>query len=404
MDLYVNDDLMYSQVKAAISATRASHIHRLRQSAPTIFGVGFEQKWFYSKFDRGSLPEFQKLLGVTITSEGKKYPLLPPILYPDGSPDKKTLFLNPVLVRVCTSFIIRLSYNTLRRTQILKVILFGPSSLAESGKKPPGPKPKGIQWGIQEATPGMIALAAIIVSMSQLLIPWISPDGGSQARFLLSPDEDFSQTGARTGISYTGSFNAYKDLIIAQADTPRFKRIHSEFNALLFGSTPVTPNDIVVVDRGNYDDEVNEYLREDPTPPPIEPSTAANVDEMPPSPTEPSARTDLNGAPPSPHLHRHATTSITHQESHTVTTSSQTVSITALPSEPEAEVDTPVAPPKKSRPAPRKKVASTDSVNTADATPVPTTRGTRASTRQVAAPPKPSSNTRSSGRKRAGGA
>ena len=83
-----------------MSATRSSHIHRLRQWGPSIFGVGFLQEWFHTKFDRNSLPEFQKLLGVKITSEGKKYPLLPPILYRDGSPDKDALFLNPALVKV----------------------------------------------------------------------------------------------------------------------------------------------------------------------------------------------------------------------------------------------------------------------------------------------------------------
>lgn len=49
----------------------------------------------------------------------------------------------------------------------MKVILFGPTSL--SGKKSSGPTPNGVRWGLQEATPGMIALAAIIVSTSVLL-------------------------------------------------------------------------------------------------------------------------------------------------------------------------------------------------------------------------------------------
>lgn len=65
-----------------------------------IFNGDFKQEWFSTKFDRNSLPGFQELLGVTITTEGKKYPLLPPILFRNGSKDKEGLFLNPALVRV----------------------------------------------------------------------------------------------------------------------------------------------------------------------------------------------------------------------------------------------------------------------------------------------------------------
>lgn len=52
--------------------------------------------------------------------------------------------------------------TSLTHKQVLRVILFGPASL--SGAKSSGPTPNGARWGIQEATPGMIAFAAIIVS------------------------------------------------------------------------------------------------------------------------------------------------------------------------------------------------------------------------------------------------
>ena len=80
-----------------MSAVRSSHIHRLRQYAPSIFGAGFQQEWFSTGFNRKSLPEFQRLLGAV---EGAEYPLLPPILYPNGKPDKNMLFLNPALAKV----------------------------------------------------------------------------------------------------------------------------------------------------------------------------------------------------------------------------------------------------------------------------------------------------------------
>ena len=158
----MNDDLPQSQVRGAMSKARSSHIHRLRQSASTIFDGDFKQGWFCTSFDRSSLPEFQELLGVTITAEGKKYPLLPPILFRNGPRDKEGLFLNSALVRVCVSSVEGLD-RVLTYTQILKVVLFGPSSL--SGKKSSGPRPYGVRWGLQEVTPGMIAFAAIIVSV-----------------------------------------------------------------------------------------------------------------------------------------------------------------------------------------------------------------------------------------------
>ena len=95
-----------------MQTVRGSHIHRVRLVASTIFGHGFAQEWFLSKYDRNSLPEFQKLLGVTATPGGKKYPLLPPILYPNGSLDKNALFLNPALAKVRTFIYSRDPYTS----------------------------------------------------------------------------------------------------------------------------------------------------------------------------------------------------------------------------------------------------------------------------------------------------
>ena len=196
-------------------------------------------------------------------------------------------------------------------------------------------------------------------------------------------------------------------MVIEYGDAPRFKRIRSQLNALLFGTTPAAPSNTVIVDQGDYRNEVQEFLREDSTPPPTEPSTASDINKTPtsPAPAELGASTGPNPTPLLPHLGHHVTTSITLQESHTVSTSSQTISITALPSEPEAEVNPPVVQPKKSRPAARKKVVNTDGVDTSDATnttSAPTTRGTRASARKASSPPNQGSQptARGSGRKR----
>ena len=49
--------------------------------------------------------------------------------------------------------------------QVLKVILFGVKSLTPKGARS-GPRPAVVRWGLHEITPGAIALAAILVSMS----------------------------------------------------------------------------------------------------------------------------------------------------------------------------------------------------------------------------------------------
>jgi len=81
-------------------AARSSHINCLRGHASLIFGPGFNQEWFASGFQRASIEKFQGLLGANSNQKGKKYPLLPPILFPDGSKSGRDVFLNPVLVRV----------------------------------------------------------------------------------------------------------------------------------------------------------------------------------------------------------------------------------------------------------------------------------------------------------------
>jgi hypothetical protein len=101
-----------------------------------------------------------------MSSKGKKYLLLPPILFPQGSESKRDIFLNPAVVRV--SGFLQFIHVTRcpEKTQVLKVMLFGPSSLqpVETDGKTSGPKPAAIKWGVRRVTAGAIAFAAIIVS------------------------------------------------------------------------------------------------------------------------------------------------------------------------------------------------------------------------------------------------
>ena len=92
------------QVTSAMTSAHSTHVNRLRNNATLIFGPGFEQEWFPSKTNRGCIKKLQELLGVYETPEGKKYRVLPPILFPYRSDKKGDIFLNPALVKVSTFF------------------------------------------------------------------------------------------------------------------------------------------------------------------------------------------------------------------------------------------------------------------------------------------------------------
>ena len=93
------------QVTAAMQGSHSFHTNCLRTNGALIFGPGFKQSWFPSKTNRENNEMFQTLLGAHTTSEGKKYRLLPPILFPTGSTNRKDVFLNPALVRVSVPLI-----------------------------------------------------------------------------------------------------------------------------------------------------------------------------------------------------------------------------------------------------------------------------------------------------------
>jgi hypothetical protein len=174
-------------------------------------------------------------------------------------------------------------------------------------------------------------------------------------------------------------------MLIAQANTPRFKRIFSLFDELLFGKKPAIPGPTIRVDAGNYDDEIQEYLRNDSPPPPVDVPTEAISEDDPDESPFALPSSDLDATAPSPPIARRTPTStITVQESDTIRTSSLTISITDSDLPPTGVGDVEAAPPKKSRPVPRKKAKPASDVETAPTpapAPAPTTRGKRASTR-----------------------
>ena len=157
------------QVTGAMMSGCLTHINWLWGHTSLIFSPKFDQTWFPLKANRGSIKKLQYLLGACITPEGKKYPLLPPILFPNGSQNKKDVFLNLALVRVCIFFCKTSTTQYTDGVQVLKDILFSPSSLAGNGTHS-GSKPCGIEWRLNKVTPGAITFTAIMVSTSPLKI------------------------------------------------------------------------------------------------------------------------------------------------------------------------------------------------------------------------------------------
>ena len=88
-----------TQVMFTMGSVRATEVHRLRSKAGVIFGPEFKQTWFATKYKRVTVDKLQVSSGAYITTKGKKYRLLPPVLFPDTSENKKDVFLNPALVK-----------------------------------------------------------------------------------------------------------------------------------------------------------------------------------------------------------------------------------------------------------------------------------------------------------------
>jgi len=225
-------------------------------------------------------------------------------------------------------------------------MLFGPVSLTDD-KPHSGPKPYGVKWKLTEITPGAIALAATSVSAPSYvghLVLLLLIKYRTQVQYLISPDEDFSQAGATSGIEYSKSCLQYKQLLIKKRETPTYKRIFAEFDAALFGKARALSNEFVA-DDGNYDSEVERFNQE------LEEEEVAEASPEPPSIPLPSTPT------PPPQSEHHVSISVTSSVSHTIAASSHmstTVNATPPPAEREATESSPPVQ-KTARPNPKKK-------------------------------------------------
>ena len=191
---------------------------------------------------------------------------------------------------------------------------------------------------------------------------------------MLSPDEDFSQTGVQSGIKYAESFKKYKEMLTGDVNSSTFKRVFSEFNAHLFGKVPTLRNDLIA-DDGDYDSEVEQFMNELLTDSPVNAVTDAEANKTPPPSSLPISPLRSN---------HHVSISVTSHVSHTVAASSQVSNIVsssiALSPEPEVgeiyppnpeATQPPVRPTARKKSAKLSKPTATDSDADANTAPNP---------------------------------
>ncbi|KAG9219807.1 hypothetical protein CCMSSC00406_0009504 [Pleurotus cornucopiae] len=156
-----------SVFRSAVGAQRVAMAHSLKTCAPRIFAkIDIPESAFTSATTRAESGQLQALLKWNVNKPG--FPTLAPILYePHSGRDRP--FQNPVL------------------PLILRVILFGPSSLTSR----PAANSSGRKWEVSQVTIGGICLSAVM------------------ARFLISEDTELSRVGSTTNIDYEEAFHAY---------------------------------------------------------------------------------------------------------------------------------------------------------------------------------------------------
>ncbi|KAH9039003.1 hypothetical protein EDB85DRAFT_2141567 [Lactarius pseudohatsudake] len=174
---------------------RATIVHTARQIAGQLLKLDAE--YFHSQYDRAAIPELKALLYNPSKPE-EKYPPFPPMLFPSNDCNSTSPFMVKELAR------------------FLKSILFGLSTLGgdAAGRR----APKSILWGITETTPGMIALAATVLT------------------FVCGPDQTFSEKSkGQSCVDWGERFLLYKQAIL-KFPPQYYEELISWYNAQIFGT------------------------------------------------------------------------------------------------------------------------------------------------------------------------
>ncbi|KAG8793819.1 hypothetical protein FRC12_001519 [Ceratobasidium sp. 428] len=114
----------------------------------------------------------------------------------------------------------------LQAPQIFSISAFGEGSLQHGIDHKTGQPVIAEVLSLQSITPGAIAAAAVLVGvLSTLFIA--STDSQRKTRWAISPDPEFTETGAKTGVKWTEDYKRYKKLIFEglRLEEEKFERV-----------------------------------------------------------------------------------------------------------------------------------------------------------------------------------
>ncbi|KAH9024193.1 hypothetical protein EDB85DRAFT_277946 [Lactarius pseudohatsudake] len=186
-----------------LAQERANCAHSVRTHAARILKL--DTKFFEKDFDRTNAPELRKLIENPAEPD-QKYPIFPPLIFPNHDVRSNYPFKCDVLLA------------------FLRITLHGPSSINSTGEATSSKKraSKSVLWGVNTATPGMIAFAATLLM------------------YACSPDDIFSdKSRGRSGIVWKERFTLYKRAIICSPEDYR-KDLLDWYNEKLFGTVPAS--------------------------------------------------------------------------------------------------------------------------------------------------------------------
>ncbi|KAK0504975.1 hypothetical protein EDD18DRAFT_1098406 [Armillaria luteobubalina] len=194
-DLIKTQRLSLAQMKTGASRIRSTSVFNMKKSADLIYEDIVPIEVFANGNDRSTDPRCLSLLGYDSTR--KRYTQCPNLLFPEGKAFKNgpALFRSSALVK------------------ILSHVLLGGSSLT-TGKKTRSTN--AVLWGKSAITPGAIAFAAIV------------------ARFLLTSDKSFTETGESTSIPYAADCRFYIKTIEATLNLTSTMKMLEYFDRNLF--------------------------------------------------------------------------------------------------------------------------------------------------------------------------
>ncbi|PVF91758.1 hypothetical protein CPB86DRAFT_283787 [Serendipita vermifera] len=214
--------IFYQQMFKIMGEFRSSYQNQLRERVTLLLVPGYDLtsddvRDIKDHVFRKNSASFKILLGFNSSKEEgspDRYPLFPPLLV-ESNPT-----VNDALGGTFQTPIIR---------RILVLILFGPQQLAQN-RLPPRRIPgcNAANWNIERITPGMIAAVCI------------------GARYLLSPDQEFSPQGKLSKINWEFDFDRYRSFINEFWESQPMVRVVEQLNHDLFGKrTPPPPKNAV---------------------------------------------------------------------------------------------------------------------------------------------------------------